>query len=230
MRISKYNIVLTRLKENDIELVRNKRNSKEVISQMHFRKPITAKMQKEWFASINNIYNNYFIIHYQGQKIGLVNGKNSDYEKRQSEGGMFIWEQEYWGTSIPAMCSVMMSDFSFLINNFKRNYIKILKSNENAINYNKQLGYIVTEDYPSDSETKWYVLTKENYMINVPRLRKGIEIITGDSEPLSTMNIDFDDDTDEELELLYKPLPAFVKDNVFKILKHDNRHLPWMSC
>ncbi|OFY84375.1 MAG: hypothetical protein A3F72_01010 [Bacteroidetes bacterium RIFCSPLOWO2_12_FULL_35_15] len=224
MIIRKYGITLTRLKENDIDLVRIKRNSTDVNNLMHFRQSITPQMQKEWFKSINNINNNYFIVEYDNRKIGLVNGKNSDYKKRHSEGGMFLWEKKYWGTVIPAMCSVMMTDFTFLVNNFKKNYIKILRSNENAINYNKQLGYVLTNDYPSDPETQWYVLTKENYLSNIPKIRKGIKIITADSEALSIKNISFRDDTEQELNLLYKPLPVFVKKNVNLILKRENRN------
>lgn len=223
MRLKKYGITLTRLKENDIELVRKKRNSSNINNLMHFRQKITPTMQTKWFESINNIYNNYFIIHYDNKKIGLINGKNSDYKKRCSEGGMFIWEEKYWGTAIPAMCSVMMSDFTFFVTNFKSNYIKIINKNTNAIAYNKQLGYIKTNDLISDNETQWYVLKKENYIKNIPKIRKGIQLITGENFPLSINDIDFNDDTNEELDLLYKPLPSYVKSNVNKILKRDKR-------
>lgn len=225
MIIEKYGITLTRLKEQDIELIRTKRNSDDIISVMHAREIITPEMQEKWFNSINNIYNNYFIIQYNNQKIGLINGKNSDYEKLQSEGGMFVWENKYWGTVIPAMCSVIMTDFTFLINGFEKNYIKILKSNKNSISYNTQLGYVLTNDYPSDAETQWYVLTKENYLKKSQKIRKGIQIVAGDSEPLSIDSISFKDDTDEELDLLYKPLPGFIKSTVNQILEREKHYL-----
>lgn len=225
MIIEKYGITLTRLKEQDIELIRTKRNSDDIISVMHAREIITPEMQEKWFNSINNIYNNYFIIQYNNQKIGLINGKNSDYGKLQSEGGMFVWENKYWGTVIPAMCSVIMTDFTFLINGFEKNYIKILKSNKNSISYNTQLGYVLTNDYPSDAETQWYVLTKENYLKKSQKIRKGIQIVAGDSEPLSIDSISFKDDTDEELDLLYKPLPGFIKSTVNQILEREKHYL-----
>lgn len=225
MIIEKYGITLTRLKEQDIELIRTKRNSDDIISVMHAREIITPEMQEKWFNSINNIFNNYFIIQYNNQKIGLINGKNSDYEKLQSEGGMFVWENKYWGTVIPAMCSVIMTDFTFLINGFEKNYIKILKSNKNSISYNTQLGYVLTNDYPSDAETQWYVLTKENYLKKSQKIRKGIQIVAGDSEPLSIDSISFKDDTDEELDLLYKPLPGFIKSTVNQILEREKHYL-----
>jgi RimJ/RimL family protein N-acetyltransferase len=223
MIIKKYGIKLTRIKKKDIELIRRKRNSSDINKLMHYREFVSPEMQIAWFNSINNIYNTYFIIHYENKKIGLINGKNSNFKRRQSEGGMFIWDKKYWGTVIPALCSVMMSDFTFFVNDFKRNYIKILRSNQNAINYNKQLGYVVTNDFPSDSETQWYVLTKESYLKHIEKIRKGIKIITVDSEPLSIQNISVTDDTEDDLNMLYKPLPAFVKKNVNLVLKREKR-------
>ncbi len=225
MIIEKYGITLTRLKENDIELIRVKRNSDDIRNSMHFQETITSEMQKKWFSSINNIYNNYFIIHHNHQKIGLVNGKNSDYEKRQSEGGMFVWEKEYWGTTIPAMCSVILSDFTFLINKFERNYIKIMKSNTNSINYNKQLGYVITNDFPSDIDTQWYVLSKDNYLKKIDKIRSGIKSMTGDAEPLSVANISLQDETEEDLNTLYKPLPDYIKSTVNLILEREKHYL-----
>lgn len=226
MIIKKYGLKLVRIKEKDIELIRKMRNSSDINNLMHDRKKITPNMQKAWFTSVNNIYNNYFIIYHKNKKIGLINGKNSDYTKRQSEGGMFIWDKNYWDTAIPALCSVIMSDFTFLMTNFNRNYIKILKSNEKAIQHNLFLGYVPTNDLPSDDETQWFVLTKENYLKRVLKLRKGAKVLTKDGEPLSINDIDFSDDTKKDLELLYKPLPKYVRKTVEQILERSNKKLP----
>jgi len=223
--IKKYGIKLVRIKEKDIELIRKKRNSSDINNLMHDRKKISPEMQKIWFAGVNNIYNNYFIIYHKNKKIGLINGKNSDYTKRQSEGGMFIWDKNYWDTAIPALCSVIMSDFTFLITNFNRNYIKILKSNKKAIQHNLFLGYVPTNDLECDEETQWYVLTKENYLKRIPKLRKGAKVITKDGEPLTIHNIDFSDDNKEDFEKLYKPLPQYVRKTVLQILKLNNSNL-----
>lgn len=223
MRIVKYNISINRLKEEDIELVRVQRNSDNIRNFMDYQENISPDMQKKWFQSINNIYNNYFIINYQNEQIGLINGKNSDFEKRTSEGGMFIWDSEYIDSIIPAMCSVIMSDYNFLINGFEYNYIKILKTNLKAIEYNKLLGYELCNDYTSDNHYQWYKLSKENYLKNVSKIRKGIGVATSDYEPLSLDSIDFKDDSNEEIERLYMPLPEFMRKNVDIILKRDKR-------
>ena len=73
MKISKYGIDLVRLTEEDIEMLRQWRNSPQIQQFMEYREEITAEMQKKWFDSINNVNNFYFIIHFEGQKIGLIN-------------------------------------------------------------------------------------------------------------------------------------------------------------
>jgi UDP-4-amino-4,6-dideoxy-N-acetyl-beta-L-altrosamine N-acetyltransferase len=141
MLIRKYGITLKRLKEEDIELVREMRNSTAISSTMAYREQITPEMQKKWFTSINNKYNGYFIIIYEGKKIGLINGKNIDFEKRTCEGGVFIWDENYKDSIIPALASIMMNDWTFLIINFNAIYAKVLQENVSAMTYDKLMGY-----------------------------------------------------------------------------------------
>src|ERR1017187_6809502 len=112
MLIRKYGITLKRLKEEDIELVREMRNSAAIRSTMAYREQITPEMQKKWFESINNKFNGYFMIIHEGTKIGLINGKNIDFEKRTCEGGIFLWDENYKDTIIPALASIIMNDWT----------------------------------------------------------------------------------------------------------------------
>ncbi|MDF2438184.1 MAG: hypothetical protein K0Q95_2560 [Bacteroidota bacterium] len=222
MKINKYNITLTRLKETDIELVRQKRNSDSISANMHFREEITPEMQKNWFNSINNIYNNYFIISEGDRKIGLINGKNIDFKNRTSEGGMFIWDKDFLGTTHAARASIIMSDFNFIINEFEKNYIKILCSNEKAISYNRLLGYRPSNDFRADKEVQWYELTKGDYLKHIPKIRKGIEA-QKEENVLSVNDFNFKDDTVEELKKLYEPLPAYLKEKINYCLLRDGQ-------
>ncbi len=229
MRISKYGILLSTLREEDIELVREKRNSDLIRNTMQYREIITAEMQKVWFDKIiHAIYRNespsfYFIINYRNEKIGLINGKNIDANSQSSEGGFFIWASEYWGSLVPVMTSLIMLDYTFLLNEYKENYIKVLKSNSNAIFYNKQLGYEAIEKYSGDGESQYYVLGKEKYLNHVNKFRKSIGAITGDYEPLSLSNLDFNDTSEEELIRIFPLLKDFQKQQLKKILLFNNR-------
>jgi len=94
MKFFKYGITLERLREEDIELVRQWRNSDPVRLNMKYREIISPEKQREWFNSINNVNFHYVIIQYRGEKIGLLNDKNIDWETLTSETGIFIGRPE----------------------------------------------------------------------------------------------------------------------------------------
>ena len=174
MIISGYDIELARLRHGDIELVRNWRNSAHINRFMEYREYITPEMQKKWFRSIDNIHNNYFIIITKGEKIGLINGSQIDWQKKETlNGGIFIWKDEYWDTLIPLFSSILLTDISFLIG-LERTFIKILRNNPKAIQFNKQLGYEIL-DGQQEFENQQYVLTKENYYKKTEKVRKALD-------------------------------------------------------
>ncbi len=68
MKLTKYGITLNRLREDDIELLRQWRNSPQINQFMEYRGNITPEMQRDWFRSVDNFDNFYFIIEYQGEE------------------------------------------------------------------------------------------------------------------------------------------------------------------
>ncbi|HTB31227.1 MAG TPA: GNAT family N-acetyltransferase [Bacteroidia bacterium] len=219
MIVRKYGITLRRLKEADIELLRQKRNSTAIQNTMFYREEITPEMQKKWFDSINNKNNGYFIIEFEGKKIGLVHGKDIDFEKRTCEGGIFIWDETYIRSFIPSLASVIMNDWTFYMINFKAIYAKIMLDNTIAINYNKLMGYKPCEPLNDDKGVQWMILTKESYEKHMILLRKGIKDITGDGEVLKLENGDASDDLGKEIDLFYKGLPPDIQERGDTLLK-----------
>jgi RimJ/RimL family protein N-acetyltransferase len=211
MIIRKYGLVLKRLKEEDIELVRQKRNSEAVSRNMYYKQEITPEMQKAWFHSINNKYNGYFIISYKDKKIGLIHGKNVDFEKRTCEGGIFIWDEEYLNSAIPSLASIIMNDWTFLLGNFKAIYAKVLKENKIALSYNKQQGYEPCEPQNKDKGVEWLVLTKENYLKRIEAIRKNMAEFIHDEKSIQLDDLDASDDLGIEIKLYYKGLPADIQ-------------------
>ena len=145
MKLFKYGIILERLREEDIELVRQWRNSDPVRLNMKYQKIITPEQQKKWYHSINNEHFNYLLIHYQGEKIGLLNDKNIDWESRTSESGIFLGRTEFYNTFVPHLVSVAGIEFTFYLMSWNRQYAHILRTNANAIRFNLQLGYHLSE-------------------------------------------------------------------------------------
>jgi RimJ/RimL family protein N-acetyltransferase len=223
MLIRKYGITLKRLKEEDIELLREMRNSTAISTTMVYREHITPEMQKKWFESINNKYNGYFIIIYEGKKIGLINGKNIDFEKRICEGGIFIWDEHYKDTIIPALASIIMNDWTFLIINFNAIYAKVLQENVNALTYDKLMGYEPCAPLTDEKGVQWLILTKEKYLRKVKLLRKSLLQNLGGIETLTLLNVDSSDDLGKEIELFYKDLPSDIQEKADELLERARR-------
>jgi len=184
MIISKYNIRFTRLSEDDIELVRKWRNHPSIKKYMVYREYISPEMQEAWFRSVNNNDNLYFIIEYKGKKIGLINGKDINWEEKSMETGIFIWDRYYRKTHIPTLCTIIFAELGVAIWGLKPR-ATILRSNERALKYNKMLGFKVIEDDP----TKEYVrlsMEKDSMGFIARKLKAAINLFAGD-EPIQLM-------------------------------------------
>lgn len=178
MKFYKYGIVLERLREEDIELVRQWRNSDPVRLNMKYQDMITPEQQHQWFISVNNLQNNYLLIHYQGVKIGLLNDKNVDWDSRSSESGIFLGRTEFYSTIVPYLVSVAGIETTFYFLGWKRQYAHIMRSNSNAINFNLCLGYQLCEGQQG-VEYQQYELTRESFEQKAGKIRKAVKSIAG---------------------------------------------------
>lgn len=176
MKLFKYGIILERLKEEDIELVRQWRNSDPVRLNMEYRDIISPEQQLGWFRSIDNLQNNYLMIHYKGEKIGLLNDKNIDWNARTSESGLFLGKPEYYASFIPYLVSVAGIETTFYYLNWTRQFAHILKSNQNAIKYNLQLGYHLSEGQDA-FENQQYEMTRESFERSAGKIRKAVRLL-----------------------------------------------------
>lgn len=162
MILKGYGMELVRLKHEHIELVRQKRNSVYVREHMEYRDEITPEMQENWFISINNMENNYFLIRHQNRFIGLIYGAEINWEKGiTGNGGVFIWEEELGDTGVVLGASLLLTDFSFYLNQ-QSTSIKILKGNHRAIRFNTRLGYKLLPNQENENNQK-YILTRDSY-------------------------------------------------------------------
>jgi len=170
MIIAKGNIRFIKLMEEDIELVRRWRNSPTINQFMEFRDHITPEQQRQWFHSINNKNNLYFIIEYDYKKIGLINGKDIDWGAMSMEVGIFLWDEELYNTPLPALASLIFSEMGVRYGNLTAT-AHILRDNQRAIRYNQELGFELC-DGQENAKNQKYILTKENYLKRAKRLRK----------------------------------------------------------
>lgn len=173
MIISKGSLRFTRLKVDDLELVRSWRNNEKITQYMEYREYITPEMQIAWFESVDNNSNLYFIVELDGRKIGLFNAKNIDWDNKHFESGLFFWDETTWNTEIPLKVVITFADFGFRFIQGFTVYARILKTNTRAIRFNTQLGFELCANQ-EDVENQLYSATPESYFRKAEKVRKAL--------------------------------------------------------
>ncbi len=155
-------VELVPLTEDKLELVRRWRNAECVRRFMEFRDEITPEMQREWFESVNNRHNYYFIIVCEGKEVGLSNIKDIDYTAGSGETGMFIADPDYLDSPVPVLASLCGLDFCFGHLGLETVYGKTAEDNLRARRFNAAFGYEPAGD-AAYGRFGYYKLTRESY-------------------------------------------------------------------
>jgi len=217
MIIEKYGLRLERLREKDIELVRQKRNDREIARRMFYQKPISVEEQKQWFHTINTITDYYFLMHYKNEKVGLIHGNILSFENRIARGGLFIWDKKYQHSHLPVIASVCLTDITFLIMGMQKTLAEVRSDNKNALRYNLKLGYVIKEEQKDGHKLK-LELTRKDYFERAAPIRKMVKRISRDESDISW------DDLNLAPQLyaahLYTGLPDYIQHKVDDKLNH----------
>ena len=170
MKITKYGITLERLLPEQTELVREWRNDQKISRFMFYKGEITKEMQQEWFDSIDNEQNFFFLIHLKDTPVGLINISSIDWENKTAYTGLYIYDDKFLATDVPVMASLAMLDVFFLLFDIQSVYAKVKGNNKAAHNYNSGLGFSRTKkiEYGLGYE---YMLQKEIYLLKTKLLR-----------------------------------------------------------
>jgi UDP-4-amino-4,6-dideoxy-N-acetyl-beta-L-altrosamine N-acetyltransferase len=212
MKYIRYGISFHLLKEADIELVRQWRNDPVVAGNFEFRGKITPEMQKAWYSSVCNIHNLYTIIEYQGDKIGVVNVKNIDWDARVCEGGIFIPHPAYHQTFVPAIISYITTEFFFVILQWDICYARVLKENKKVQAYVKMLGYRLMPGQETVNNQQ-YIITRASFEKKAWKIKKAISILAGMEEKgvLHIASSEFNDPQVLQWEEKFKTSPVIAK-------------------
>ncbi len=160
--INKYGVKLNRLTHDKIELVRRWRNHPKISKYMEYRNEITPEMQERWFDKINNDNNYFFLIEVDNKEIGLINVRDIDYERKEGEPGIFIWDDDYLNSTISFQAAMALTDFCFEDLGLSKLIIHVLHNNVRAIKYNLAFGYKISP-CQGDIYNQEYTLTFCDY-------------------------------------------------------------------
>lgn len=164
------NIVLEPLSENKIELVRNWRNSPEILANMQYQAIITKAEQIKWFEELQKENSHYFMVKANEKDAGLIHINKINEQEKTAEVGLFIGEKDFVGTGIALYASSLLLLFAFEKLQLKKLKAKVNSSNKIAIDYNGFLGFEFFEKL--DEQFNYYELTNETYELKKPVFQK----------------------------------------------------------
>lgn len=169
MEISKYNIKLERVNETHLELLRGWRNSDFVNSKMIFNDHITPEMQQNWFESINNDQNYYFVAIHNNQKVGVMHVKNI--VNNAGEGGIYLSSADFENTDVVARMVLCFNDFLF--DDLKLDYIysQVKHDNTKAISSSIAQGCVKDEEKSTEKVT-FFILKPDNYRKKTNKIKQ----------------------------------------------------------
>lgn len=173
MIIKYQNIELESIKHHHIEQIRNWRNLESIQNKMIFREHITAEEQEIWFEDVVTKNKLFFICKIDQKSIGLIYSDNIDWEQKISyNSGIFLIDNTIYGTGYPILISLLFTYCGFNFN-LKENIIKVLNDNNNAIHFNKSIGYVLKEEHPDYSI---FSLKKDDFYDAVSKFPKELKI------------------------------------------------------
>jgi len=162
--------------KHNLETVRQWRNLDIVRLAMIYREPITPEKQQEWFQTIQNIHNIYFVSHYNGEAIGVNNLKNICYEKNIAEGGVFVGNEKYLHSEMAVVAAFYLSYFAFHALGLNTIYAKVVAENTRAESYSNDLGFTLIK---TESNIQWWQMTKEDFQKKSPKIIRAAQVLFG---------------------------------------------------
>jgi UDP-4-amino-4,6-dideoxy-N-acetyl-beta-L-altrosamine N-acetyltransferase len=174
------NVSLKSVDEQDIELIRQWRNS-DLINNVSFsNQHISAEMQKAWFEKISKDSNAmHWIIIADNNPVGYASVKNIDIKNSRCEfASLYIGEPAMLGSGIGAIAEYFLIEYVYNNLNVKKIFCEVLETNPKVIRLHKKFGFdvegILKNHYKKDRFISVYILAlfKENWELKKPILEK----------------------------------------------------------
>jgi UDP-4-amino-4,6-dideoxy-N-acetyl-beta-L-altrosamine N-acetyltransferase len=136
------NIKLVDIKEEDLEQIRNWRNSKEVSRYMYTSEEITTEQQKNWFLKIqSDTSQKYWIIEYNGEKLGLVSLYNIKHNFKHCSWAFYLGNTQVRGAGIGSKVEYTILDYVFETMQLNKLMCEVFSFNEKVIQMHKKFGF-----------------------------------------------------------------------------------------
>lgn len=135
-------ITLRKLSFEDIELVRNWRNSPDVAPYMYNEAHISEEQQKKWFEKVSiDSSSVYWIIEYEGKKLGLASLTGIDRTLSSCYWAFYLGDLSIRGGGIGAKIEYNVLEYVF--NELKLNKLRceVFITNDKVIKMHEKFGF-----------------------------------------------------------------------------------------
>lgn len=135
-------IRLVDIKREDLEQIRNWRNSEEVCRYMYTSNQITSEQQQAWFSKIkNDASQKYWIIEYNNIKLGLVSIYNIKPDFKHCTWAFYLGNTKLRGTGIGSKVEYNILEYVFETLKFNKLMCEVFSFNEKVIQMHKKFGF-----------------------------------------------------------------------------------------
>lgn len=134
-------INLRKLSVNDLETVRNWRNSPEVKSYMYNEQHISEEQQQKWFDNINWNTSHYWVIEYQDKPLGLASVNNIDRTLQSCYWAFYLGDTTVRGAGIGAKVEFNVLEYVFTELKLNKLRCEVFVSNDKVIKMHEKFGF-----------------------------------------------------------------------------------------
>ncbi|WP_158541206.1 GNAT family N-acetyltransferase [Marinomonas piezotolerans] len=154
MIFKRYQVEFRTVEQDDIEQLRQWRNSDDIRLMMVDQSEISVEQQKEWFEHLHTQINRYhFALWFRDQLIGYANASLD--EPYSASTGLYIGHEKYRGSMLAICVGVGLSEWCFELLSISNIKAQVAPHNQAALRFNESLGYRVVEQ-----NDNWVFLSK----------------------------------------------------------------------
>jgi len=134
-------LVLRKITENDLEMIREWRMKPEVTQYMYTEPKLTKQMQKNWFHKINSDNTKlYRIISFENKDIGVFSIYNIDQVNQNYFWAYYIAETDLQGKGVGKALECNNYDYAFDTLNMHKVCCEVLEFNEKVVKIHEHFG------------------------------------------------------------------------------------------
>ncbi|GAA4388193.1 UDP-4-amino-4,6-dideoxy-N-acetyl-beta-L-altrosamine N-acetyltransferase [Hymenobacter koreensis] len=134
--------ILRPLQHQDLETVRQWRNSEAVAQYMYHAEPITAEQQEAWFTSISaDASKQYWIITHEGRDVGVANLYAINPAFQSCYWAFYLGEQNVRGSGIGAKVEFAVLEYVFTELKLNKLLCEVFVDNAKVVSMHEKFGF-----------------------------------------------------------------------------------------